>query len=139
MIIADTGFFVACFSKQDQYHKLASSKLRELSEPLITTWPVLTETIHVLTQRGNANLAANFMKQVTSGLVLIWNPTNDLIQKIPKLMKTYINLPMDLADASLVLLAEFLEDGRILSTDRRDFKSYRWKSRKPFTNLLLGD
>ena len=46
---------------------------------------------------------------------------------------------MDLADASLVLLAEFLEDGRILSTDRRDFKSYRWKSRKPFTNLLLGD
>jgi hypothetical protein len=54
-------------------------------------------------------------------------------------MKTYANLPMDLADASLVLLAEELGHGRILSTDRRDFTAYRWKSRKPFENMLLDD
>ncbi|MFP5462506.1 MAG: hypothetical protein ACLGII_13205 [Gammaproteobacteria bacterium] len=30
-----------------------------------------------------------------------------------------------------------LESGDILSTDRRDFNAYRWKSRKPFNNLLL--
>ena len=40
------------------------------------------------------------------------------------------------ADASLVVLAEEQNDGRILSTDARDFKTYRWKSKKPFTNLL---
>ncbi len=27
--------------------------------------------------------------------------------------------------------------GRILSTDQRDFRAYRWKHRKPFKNLLL--
>jgi predicted nucleic acid-binding protein len=43
---------------------------------------------------------------------------------------------MDFADASLVLLAGQLGDGRILSTDERDFRTYRWKSRKPFHNLL---
>ena len=43
---------------------------------------------------------------------------------------------MDLADASLVLLAEHLGHGRILSTDMRDFGAYRWKSRKPFKNIL---
>jgi uncharacterized protein len=43
---------------------------------------------------------------------------------------------MDLADASLLLLAEHLGHGRILSTDLRDFGSCRWKNRKSFTNLL---
>jgi predicted nucleic acid-binding protein len=51
----------------------------------------------------------------------------------------YSDLPMDLADASLVLLAEKLGHGRILSTDRRDFRTYRWKNHSPFQNLLLPD
>ncbi len=51
-------------------------------------------------------------------------------------MEKYKDLPMDLADASLVVCAEELGDGRILSTDTRDFGAYRWKQRKPFKNLL---
>jgi predicted nucleic acid-binding protein len=44
---------------------------------------------------------------------------------------------MDLADASLVILAEHLGHGRILSTDQRDFGIYRWKNTHPFQNLLV--
>jgi len=40
-------------------------------------------------------------------------------------MQSYADLPMDLADASLVLLAEALNHGRVLSTDHRDFHAYR--------------
>jgi predicted nucleic acid-binding protein len=43
---------------------------------------------------------------------------------------------MIIADASLVILAEHLGHGRIVSTDQRDFGAYRWKNRHPFTNLL---
>jgi hypothetical protein len=39
-------------------------------------------------------------------------------------------------DASLVVLAEALGEGRIISTNTRDFHAYRWKSRHPFQNLL---
>ena len=46
---------------------------------------------------------------------------------------------MDLADASLGVLAQELGEGRILSTDARDFDGYRWKNRKPLLNLLLSD
>ncbi len=53
-------------------------------------------------------------------------------------MVRYRELPMDLADASLVVVAEDLGTGRILSTDQRDFRAYRWKNRKPFKNLLLS-
>ncbi|AKE64998.1 hypothetical protein N0824_04196 [Microcystis sp. 0824] len=51
-------------------------------------------------------------------------------------MKQYQSLPMDLADASLVILAEELGNGRILSIDNRDFNTYRWKNKKPFINLF---
>ena len=44
---------------------------------------------------------------------------------------------MDLADVSLVILAERLGHGRIFSTDKRDFNTYRWKETKPFENLLV--
>ncbi len=46
-------------------------------------------------------------------------------------------LPMDLADASLGLLAEASGEGRVVSTDERDFHTYRWKSQHRFRNLLL--
>jgi uncharacterized protein len=52
-------------------------------------------------------------------------------------MAKYADLPIDFADASLVLLAEHLGHSRILSTDVRDFRAYRWKQQAPFENLLL--
>ncbi|MFM8330254.1 MAG: hypothetical protein ACKN9T_01045 [Candidatus Methylumidiphilus sp.] len=52
-------------------------------------------------------------------------------------MRRYADLPMDFADASLVILAEELGHGRILSTDQRDFQAYRWKNHHPFVNLLM--
>jgi len=58
---------------------------------------------------------------------------------VNQLMVKYSRLPMDLADASLVILAETLGHGRILSTDQRDFGVYRWKNHAPFENLLFGD
>ena len=58
------------------------------------------------------------------------------LPRIRQLMYQYADLPMDLADASLVILAEHLGHGRIVSTDRRDFHTYRWKNHHPFHNLL---
>ncbi len=70
------------------------------------------------------------------GELLVWDIPAAAVAQIGKLMQKYASLPMDLADASLVLLAEHLGHGRILSTDQRDFGDYRWKNRKPFKNLL---
>jgi hypothetical protein len=61
----------------------------------------------------------------------------DHLPRLNALMRQYADLPMDLADASLVLLAEETGEGRIVSTDERDFHTYRWKNQHPFSNLLL--
>ena len=78
----------------------------------------------------------DLIDDVADGGIELWNPTAVDVGKLPALMRKYARLPMDLADASLVLLAEHLGHGRILSTDLRDFGTYRWKNRKPFRNLL---
>ncbi len=136
MIIADTGFFLALLNADDTWHRRALQCLESLAEPLITTWPVLTETCHIILRRGGVFPMTQFMSNTMSGGVMIYSVPKDSHSRIPKLMLKYRELPMDLADASLVVLAEHLGHGRILSTDERDFKTYRWKDRKPFENLL---
>lgn len=139
MLIADTGFFFAISDRRDAFHAQAVECLTRLREPLITTWPVLTETAYLLAARVSADAAFNFLNAVADGMSIVHALEPAQIRHLSKLMKKYADLPMDLADASLVLLAEHLDDGRILSTDARDFKTYRFKNHKPFKNVLLTD
>lgn len=136
MIIADTGFWLALANAKDDHHAAAKQALDALTEPLITTWPVLTETCHLLTSRLGPDAAIRLVRSARDGAFEIFSVEPAHLPRIEMLMGKYRDLPMDLADASLVLLAEELGSGRILSTDRRDFRTYRWKSRKPFHNLL---
>jgi hypothetical protein len=57
-------------------------------------------------------------------------------QRPDALMHRYRDLPIDLADASLLILAEEPGEGRILSADLRDFQGYCWKNMQPFVNML---
>lgn len=107
-----------------------------VAEGWVTTWPVIAEVSHLMMKRLGSPYAAALLDDVTDGNISIWDFPYSEIRRLGPLMRRYSSLPMDLADASLVLLAEHLGHGRILSTDERDFKTYRWKQRKPFVNLL---
>jgi predicted nucleic acid-binding protein len=136
MIIADTGFWLALGNARDKHHAAAVKALRQYDEPLITTWPVLTETCHLLATRLSAVALERFVSAAAGGSFELFSLEQRHLARAAELMKRYRDLPMDLADASLVILAEELGTGRILSTDVRDFGAYRWKNRKPFSNLL---
>lgn len=60
MIIADTGFFIALGNQTDQIHPLAVQTLNALNEPLITTYPVITETCYLLLTRVNNDAQCEF-------------------------------------------------------------------------------
>ena len=136
MIAVDAGFLYALLDKSDAWHARALAAAPTVQEGWITTWPALTEATHLMTRRLGIRFAEALMGEVADGGLVAWEIPQDRTAKIPVMMRRYASLPMDLADASLVLLAEHLGHGRILTTDERDFGSYRWKSRKPFHNLL---
>lgn len=140
MIIADTGFWVGLFDHTDANHPACKSFLSQCQDALITTAPVLTETVHLLNQRRYQQVAIDFLALLVQlqnkQLFSIYNIGGQQLPRQLELMRQYQDLPMDFADASLVVLAEHLGHGRIVSTDRRDFHAYRWKNRQPFENLL---
>jgi predicted nucleic acid-binding protein len=136
VILADTGFFVALANARDGDHRSAQEAARQLKEPLVTTWPVLTETSHLLATRLGHRALMAFIASARTGAFSVFQLDQTHWSRLEALMTEYADLPMDLADASLVVLAEHLGHGRVLSTDRRDFRTYRWKMRKPFKNLL---
>lgn len=140
MIIADTGFWVGLFDHSDSNHVRCKSFLSQCREPLITTAPVLTETVHLLNQRRYQKIALDFLTLLvhlqSKQLFSIYDIGSSQLDRRLELMNQYVDLPMDFADASLVVLAEHLGHGRIVSTDNRDFGTYCWKNRQPFENLL---
>lgn len=138
MILADSGFWIALGNRRDRHHEAARHALEHFgAEGFVTTWPVLTEVTHLLAARISVTQAIAFMDGVARGGCAVPDPPADAVERSHALMRRYRDLPMDLADASLVILAEDLEEGRILSTDLRDFQGYRWKNTRPFRNLLL--
>jgi uncharacterized protein len=137
VILADTGFWLALANRRDRYHEAAKGALARLDDRLVSTWPVLTETCHLLATHLGPDAAIRFVRSAREGAFDIFALEPSHLPRIEALMVKYRDLPMDLADASLVVLAEHLGSGRILSTDQRDFRTYRWKNRKPFRNLLI--
>lgn len=136
MILVDTGFWLALASNKDRHHDAAKRALAKVDEQLVTTWPVMTETCHLLGSRVGERAARAFVDSGTRGAFEVFDLSVQHLPRIGELMRRYAKLPMDLADASLVIAAEQLGSGRILSTDQRYFSAYRWKNRKPFHNLL---
>lgn len=137
MIIADTGFFIALGNQSDQDHLLAVQALNTLNEPLVTTYPVITETCYLLLARGGNTAQCNFLRNLAGGAFEVFHLQRHHVERMVELIEQYADLPMDMADASLVVLAEHLQHGRILTVDQRDFSIYRWNNNNPFENLLF--
>jgi predicted nucleic acid-binding protein len=136
MILVDSGFFYALADSDDAWHGRCRAAEKAFDDSWVTTWPVLTEATHLMIRWLGVEPALALMQDVAADEIQVWDIPAGAQQRIPALMRRYGDLPMDLADASLVLLAESLGHGRVLTTDERDFRTYRWKSRQPFENLL---
>lgn len=128
---------LALADEKDTYHQVANQAFQRYDEPLITTWPVMTETCHLLLVRKGVQAQLKFIDNYRQNFFTVFDLEIQHGEKMAQLMQQYANLPMDLADASLVILAEHLGHGRIFSVDQRDFNTYRWKNTYPFQNLLL--
>ncbi|MGA7982422.1 MAG: PIN domain-containing protein [Chromatiaceae bacterium] len=119
----DTGPLVALFDPADGDHLGCVRRLAQIDEPLCTSVPVLTEAFHLL---GPASIGSQrLMDFVTAhGLQVRFLDDTSLIRAF-ELMVRYADHPMDLADASLVVLAETLKARKVFTIDRKDFMTYR--------------
>ncbi|MBI4699201.1 MAG: PIN domain-containing protein [Nitrospirae bacterium] len=133
MILIDTGPIVASFDKNDSHHNICLNVLKNLKAPLITTVPVLTEAFYLL--GCSWYLQENLWEAIEHDTLRIYNMDRDILKRCHELMKKYQDLPMDLADASLVAVAESENIRTIFTLDHKDFKVYRTKQKGHFKLL----
>ena len=123
VILVDTGPLVALFDPADSWHTRCVAKLETLKEPLCATVPVLAEAFHLLTPDSTGS--KRLMEFIVDGGMRIWFLDDEALTRTFELITRYANVPMDLADASLVVAAERLNSRRVFTIDRRDFAIYR--------------
>jgi hypothetical protein len=122
---------VAIVSQHDAHHDRCVAQLAGLQPPLLTTWPVLW-----LVRRDSAAVQGLF-RGFTEGVWLLAPFENDALQWLESFMKKYRRLGAQLADATLVYLAEREEIETVFTLDYREFSVYRYKKNKPL-KLIPG-
>jgi predicted nucleic acid-binding protein len=123
--LTDAGPLIALLNRKDERHTLCSTVVENLpAEPLLTTWPCFAEAMYLLGQAGGYRTQAALWA-LRSGARLVLHDLSLLeIERAAALMEKYSDVPMDLADASLVAVAESLDLRRVFTLDHH-FYIYR--------------
>ena len=106
MILADTGFWLALANAGDRHHARARAALAKHAGPYLTTWPVMTETCHMLASRLGAHAAIAFVRSAALGAFDVFELDQSHLPRVEALVEKYRSLPIHMADASLVIAAE---------------------------------
>jgi predicted nucleic acid-binding protein len=133
--LVDAGPLIALFDEDDRYHGQVLMFLKKYKGNLITTWPVITEAIHMLSFSIKAQKSC--LTWIKRRGLFIFDLTIDHIERLIELMDKYSDLPMDLADASLWVASEEVRTVRIATIDS-GYRVYRPRPGVSFKNELAA-
>jgi len=126
----DTGPLVAILSRDDTHHRTCVAAIREMSGPLLSCWPVITEAAWLL--RKSPRAVQRLLGSMDTGFLELLPLAGTEAKAIAALMKRYENIRPQVADTALVYLAGRERIDTIFTLDRRDFSIYRTGRKRAF-------
>jgi uncharacterized protein len=132
MILTDAGPLIAILDRGESHHQTCVDCLAQLSGPMLTTWPAFTEAMCLLGEAGGWVAQAALWSLEAEGDLEIADLGAEDRRRMSELMARYHDRPMDLADASLVVLAEKRGLRDVFTLDHADFHVYRLHRRQGF-------
>ena len=118
--------------RSDRNHRQVRRFLEDFRGRLLTTWPVLAEVCHFLPERTQIR----FLRWVAAGGLTVVELHETALSEIADWKEQYRDLPMDLADASLLCVAAQTGITDILTIDLRGFSAYRLPNGKALVPVL---
>lgn len=133
--VVDTGPLVALLDRKDSCHEMVRGGWVPLTGRFLTTGAVITEALHFLQPiPGGAEALAALLRK---GLIAVDDAfAQSRIDAAIVLMSKYGDIPMDFADATLVLLAEKLATPNMITLDERGFRTFRFSGKRRFRMVL---
>jgi predicted nucleic acid-binding protein len=132
MILTDAGPLIALLDRGESHHQACVDCLGELTGPMLTTWPAFTEAMYLLGEAGGWFAQRALWSLEAQGDVEVADQGPEDRKRMGALMEKYKDRPMELADASLVVLAEGRGLRDIFTLDHADFRIYRLHRRQTF-------
>lgn len=131
-VLMDTSAIVAIMQPNEQHHEACVEALKEMQTPFLTTWPVLTEADFLLRKDPAARLKlTHFVASIAVDIVDLDRP---FLAWYERFQRQYKDQEVQLADASLVWLAETRSTDTVFTLDRRDFSVFRIESEQGFSS-----
>ena len=132
-VLVDTGPLVAYIVEEEALHEWAVAALAGQPPLLLTCEAVLTEAAYLIRRAGGQ--PDRLLELVQRGLIVVPFVLSTKVTEVRALMKKYANIPMSLADASLVVMSEEFHDCTLLTLDT-DFTVYRRFGNEPISVLI---
>ncbi|OCR00555.1 nucleic acid-binding protein [Oscillatoriales cyanobacterium USR001] len=136
MILCDAGVLLCLVDHTQPQHNAYRDTITKLAIPLVTTWSCLTEAMYLALHRGGWVMQKHLSKLLLDKLLTIYEIQESDYIRLFGLMEKYRDRPMDLADATLVLVAEKGGYRQILTLDS-DFLFYRISDRDTFSIIQV--
>jgi uncharacterized protein len=122
-VLVDTGPIVAILRKSDSNHAACSEALRSIRRPAPTCWPVVTEAAWIL--RKDRKAVRELLRFFEEDVLQVLEIEPHAFAWLSSFFERFSDQEPQLADASLVYLAERQGIDAVLTLDARDFSIYR--------------
>ena len=132
-VLLDTGPLVAFLDRRDEHHEWAVSRWSDIEPPLLTCESVISEACFLLSRIGG-RVSAVF-ELLDRGVIAIAFRLDEDMKPVARLLSKYSSIPMSVADASLVRMAERFPESAVLTVDS-DFAVYRKHGRQVIPTIL---
>jgi predicted nucleic acid-binding protein len=133
--LLDTGPILAYLDASDAAHAAVVRAFDRFTGRFVTTDAVVVEAMHMVSHSPTGpGLLVDFL--LSAQATIHSSGSSDGLVQAAALMAKYRDVPMDFADATLVLLATRLQRAAICTLDRRGFRTYRSGNRKAFDLVL---
>jgi len=126
-VLIDSGPIVAVLRRRDQYHNWARAHFESSTESFATCEAVISESHFLL--EGTPGGAEALYALLERGIINVPFALTSQLSEIVRLIRRYRDVPISLADACLVRMAEFDENTVVFTTDT-DFRLYRRNGRQ---------
>jgi uncharacterized protein len=121
-VLIDAGPMAALLNTNDERHDWTRQTMQRLPAPALTSEPALTEAAFLLTRDGFD--ADDLFALAAAGMIKVGIEFDREHVALRSLIRKYQDVPMSLADATLIRLSELHSDCRILTFDAH-FQFYR--------------
>jgi uncharacterized protein len=124
-LILDTGPLLAALDAADPDHATCAALLTAATEDLIVPVLVLSELDYWCSARLSGTAWDIFLEDLIAGVYTAVAPTTADLQRCRELQTRYADLNLGVVDASVIALAERLDENKVATLDHRHFTVVR--------------